>query len=353
MDRVSFLDIQDLKMTYPDGTEAVKGIDLSIEKGEFIVLLGPSGCGKTTTLRMLAGLEMATGGRIALDGQDITTLPASRRDVGFVFQFYALYPHMTVAQNISFPLENMGLPKQEIAGKVAETAERVGITALLKQHPGQLSGGDQQRVTLARAMVRSPMMYLMDEPLGTLDADRRTEMRTFIREQQLASGVTTLYVTHDQEEAMALADRVVVMQDGYIRQAGAPAEVYEEPADRFVAHFVGSPGMNLFEAELVSENGEWSIRAADRPVFAHLPPVETLKPGGVTLGIRSEYLIPDADGPVEGRIVLAEHLGAFAMIHADTDWGRLVVRTETTADYTSGAAIRLSYDPQHLKVFIQ
>ncbi|HCQ03616.1 MAG TPA: hypothetical protein DIT99_24315, partial [Candidatus Latescibacteria bacterium] len=199
---MAYLEIQGLQKTYPDGTEAVKGISLSVEEGEFIVLLGPSGCGKTTTLRMLAGLEIPTGGQIVLNDRNLTNLPSSHRDVGFVFQFYALYPHMTVAQNISFPLENMGVSKEDIAKQVSEVADRVGITALMSQYPGPLSGDDQQRVALARAMVRRPMLYLMDEPLGTLDADHRMEMREFIREQQTDTGVTTIYVTHDQEEAM-------------------------------------------------------------------------------------------------------------------------------------------------------
>lgn len=348
---MAYLDILDLRKTYPDGTEAVKGIGLSIEEGEFIVLLGPSGCGKTTTLRMLAGLEIPTDGQIILNGQDMTNLPASRRDVGFVFQFYALYPHMTVAQNISFPLENMGLSKGERDQQVAAVVDRVGITMLLPKYPSQLSGGDQQRVALARAMVRRPMMYLMDEPLGTLDADHRIEMREFIREQQIESGVTTIYVTHDQEEAMALADRIVVMKKGGICQAGTPVDVYENPSELFVAHFVGSPGMNLFDGALVSQNGHWSLTASHIPVIAHLPTSGTLKPGAVPLGIRSEYLYPDAEGPIEGQIVLVEHLGAFAMVYMDTAWGRLIMRTPSAVDYEPGTTMRIGYDPQHMRVF--
>jgi multiple sugar transport system ATP-binding protein len=348
---VAYLEIQGLQKTYPDGTDAVKGISLSVEEGEFIVLLGPSGCGKTTTLRMLAGLEIPTGGQIVLNDRNLTNLPSSHRDVGFIFQFYALYPHMTVAQNISFPLENMGVSKEDIAKQVSEVADRVGITALMSQYPGPLSGGDQQRVALARAMVRRPMLYLMDEPLGTLDADHRMEMREFIREQQTDTGVTTIYVTHDQEEAMALADRMVVMKEGHICQVGTPSEVYEDPSDPFVAHFVGSPGMNLLDAKLVAEKGHLAIMANNIPIIAHLPTIEKLKPGSVTLGIRSEYLIPDAEGPIEGQIVLVEHLGAFAMVYINTSWGRLVMRAPSVVDYEPGAPIRITYDPQHMKVF--
>src|SRR4051812_8402568 len=215
--QMSFLQIQQLRKTYPDGTAAVKGIDLAIEEGEFIVLLGPSGCGKTTTLRMIAGLEIATGGKIALAGQDVTNLRPAHRDVGFVFQFYALYPHLNVRDNIAFPLVCVGTSSGEITQRVNAVAEKLGLTKLLQAYPRQLSGGDQQRVSLARAMVRRPRVWLRAEPLGTLDADRRLEMRDFLREQQLQARVTTVYVTHDQEEAMSLADRIVVMCDGGIR----------------------------------------------------------------------------------------------------------------------------------------
>ncbi|HIL09640.1 MAG TPA: ABC transporter ATP-binding protein, partial [Candidatus Latescibacteria bacterium] len=223
---MSFIVCEALHKTYADGTEAVKGIDLACEQGEFVVLLGPSGCGKTTTLRMIAGLEIATAGRILMAGVDITGHSPKERDVGFVFQFYALYPHLKIEENIGFPLESMGIGGVDQKKRVSEIVERLGLGELLGRYPRQLSGGDQQRVALARAMVRQPQMYLMDEPLGTLDADLRLEMRELIRAQQLASGVTTLYVTHDQEEAMSLADRIVVMDGGLIRQNAAAATVY-------------------------------------------------------------------------------------------------------------------------------
>ena len=201
---MSFLELDSLAKTYPDGTEAVRGVDLCCQRGELIVLLGPSGCGKTTTLRMVAGLEKPSAGRILLEGVDMASWPPQRRDVGFVFQFYALYPHLTVRENVSFPLGNRALSADAQAQLVEAMAELLGIEALLDRYPRQLSGGDQQRVSLARAMVRKPRLYLMDEPLGTLDADQRLALRELIRDQQLRDGVTTLYVSHDQEEAMSL-----------------------------------------------------------------------------------------------------------------------------------------------------
>ena len=246
---MSFLQLERLEKTYPDGTRAVVGIDFAAEAGELVVLLGPSGCGKTTTLRMVAGLELATRGLIRLAGREITRLPPSQRDIGMVFQFYALYPHLSVRDNIGFPLRAAGLATPEIRRRVAALAHQMSLQRLLPLYPRQLSGGDQQKVSLARAMVRRPAIFLMDEPLGTLDADQRLALRELIRAEQLASKVTTLYVTHDQEEAMCIADRIVVMAGGRIRQVGTPAEVYDDPADTFVATFLGSPPMNLLERD--------------------------------------------------------------------------------------------------------
>ena len=247
---MSFLSLERIEKTYPDGTRAVNGIDLAVEQGELVVLLGPSGCGKTTTLRMIAGLELATGGAIRLAGRDVTRLRPSQRDVGMVFQFYALYPHLTVRDNIGFPLRAAGLARADVRARVDAVAAQMDLERLLPLYPKQLAGGDQQKVSLARAIVRRPAVYLMDEPLGTLDADQRLAMRELIRTEQLASGVTTIYVTHDQEEAMSLADRIVVMDGGRIRQVGTPAEVYDRPSDLFVASFVGSPGMNFIPGEV-------------------------------------------------------------------------------------------------------
>ncbi|NOT31691.1 MAG: ABC transporter ATP-binding protein, partial [Planctomycetes bacterium] len=261
--------LERVEKTYADGTQAVRGIDLAIEAGEFVVLLGPSGCGKTTTLRMIAGLETPSAGRIRLGDADVTGLRPAQRDVGFVFQFYALYPHMTVRENLAFPLECSGMARPERERRVTEVAERLGITPLFAQRPRALSGGDQQRVALGRAMVRRPSVWLMDEPLGTLDAGLRLALCEFLRAEQLAQRVTTVYVTHDQEEAMRLADRIVVMSDGRVLQVDRAARVYDEPADLFVARFVGSPGMNFVYGEL----GERSATSARR---LHPKPPPTL-----------------------------------------------------------------------------
>ena len=344
---MSFLRLNKLSKTFPDGTEAVKGIDLSIEEAEMIVLLGPSGCGKTTTLRMIAGLETPTGGRVEIRGGDVTRLRPSERDVGFVFQFYALYPHMSVGENMAFPLQSIGTPGHEIEKTVGEVAKRLGIEGLLQRYPKQLSGGDQQRVGLARAMVRRPCLYLMDEPLGTLDAHERLGMREFIRSQQLEMRITTIYVTHDQEEAMSLADRVIVMNQGEICQQGPPDKIYHDPASLFVADFVGSPGMNLIKGEVVAKEGKSFFTSGKTSVQL---PAET-RPGKTTLGIRPERVHVHPEGPVAGEVALDEYLGSFRTVHVDTDAGRILMRGSAGERMDVGSKIRLGFDPEHLRLF--
>ena len=339
-----FLELNQLRKTYADGTAAVKGIDLSIEQGEFIVLLGPSGCGKTTTLRMIAGLEIATAGTIKLDNQDVTKLRPAHRDVGFVFQFYALYPHLSVRDNIAFPLVSVGTPPMEVHERVDAVARHLGLTQLLGAYPRQLSGGDQQRVSLARAMIRRPRVWLMDEPLGTLDADQRETMRDLLREQQLESRVTTIYVTHDQEEAMSLADRIVVMRDGEILQAGPPDEIYNRPADLFVANFVGSPGMNFIAGRIDGgtfvPDGGGAIQVGERfPV------------GKATLGVRCEHVRIDPAGTIGGTIEVDEYLGTFRLMYIRTAVGRVIVRESTDLQRKPGEEILLAFDPRHVCLF--
>ena len=345
---MTFLRISALEKTYADGTRAVKGVDLEVHEGEFIVLLGPSGCGKTSTLRMVAGLELATAGRIELSGADVTLLPPSQRDVGFVFQFYALYPHLSVRENIAFPLRCTGVPAREIEQRVDQVCSAVGLSGLQQRRPAQLSGGDRQRVALARAMVRKPRVYLMDEPLGTLDADRRLEMCEFIRAQQQQLAVTTLYVTHDQEEAMSLADRIVVMSDGNIRQVGTPAEVYENPADLFVANFVGSPGMNFMAGMLESSGGESYFTASDSAVRIPLGEA-AVSSRPVTLGVRPEYLRPAASGPISGSVVLDEYLGSHRYTHLETPSGRVVMRS--ASKHSVGEQVSLGLSLEHIHLF--
>jgi multiple sugar transport system ATP-binding protein len=350
---VSFLALEQVEKTYPDGTRAVNGIDLAIDEGEFIVLLGPSGCGKTTSLRMVAGLELPTGGRIRLAGNDVTHLRPSQRDVGMVFQFYALYPHLTVRDNIAFPLRAARLPPAEIKTRVDAVAARMQLERLLPLYPKELAGGDQQKVSLARAMVRRPAVYLMDEPLGTLDADQRLAMRELIRAEQLASRVTTIYVTHDQEEAMSLADRIVVMEGGRIRQIGTPAEIYDRPTDLFVASFVGSPGMNFISGEVAGAGGKGVFMATAGRVRLDVPleMAARVSSGHATLGIRCEHVHEDARGPIAGRVVNEEYLGSARNVHVQTEVGRLVMRTEATSAKVLGAEVRLRLDPAQISIF--
>ena len=341
-----FLELQNLQKTYPDGTRAVRGIDLRVDKGEFIVLLGPSGCGKTTTLRMIAGLEDPTGGRITFDNQNVTHLPPSQRDVGFVFQFYALYPHMTVRKNIAFPLENIGTSPADTEAAIDRVAHALSIETLLNQYPRQLSGGDQQRVSLARAMVRTPDIYLMDEPLGTLDAEHRLELRAFIRRQQLSLSITAIYVTHDQEEALSLADRIVVMDGGKIRQIGSPSEIYNHPADLFVANFVGSPGMNLLTGQIVQRENGLSFTRPDTDI--HIPIHANIAPAQIIFGMRPEFIRPTNRG-IPGKVLLSEYLGSHGYVHVDTPIGELIMRT--TDRFAIGETIHLHLNETHIRLF--
>lgn len=341
---MSFLTLRGLEKRYGDGFLAVKGIDLAVTEGEFIVLLGPSGCGKTTTLRCVAGLELATGGSIHLDGADVTSLRPAKRDVGMVFQFYALYPHLSVRENLLFPLKSVGMARAEREARVAEVAAALGLTALLDRSPRQLPGGDQQRVSLGRAMIRRPRLWLMDEPLGTIDGEARERLRDFVRTQQVAHGITTLYVTHDQEEAMTLADRVVVMREGRILQVGTPAEIYESPQDLFVADFVGSPGMNRLRGRA---NG--GVFQAEGGGIVSLP--AGVADGEVVLGVRGEYVLPRADGPLAGTVVLDEYLGAWRNLHLDSPCGRIVLRRPPEVRHAPGTTVRFGFANDHVLVF--
>jgi len=346
---VSFLELRNLAKTFPDGTRAVRGIDLSVEQGEFIVLLGPSGCGKTTTLRMIAGLETPTEGTIQLDGENVSRLRPSERDVGFVFQLYALYPHLSVRENILFPLKSVGTEKEEQETLLEEVSSRLGLESLLGKYPYQLGGGDHQRVALARAMVRHPRVFLMDEPLGALDSHLRLEMREFIRGQQLALGVTTVYVTHDQEEAMSLADRIVVMDEGEIRQVGTPSEIYDNPSDLFVANFVGSPGMNLLKGEMIRENGTMSFRSGSEEFV--FPPSQSIPAGGFVLGVRPEYVSLDREGPIVGKVLMNEYMGSNCFLHTDTALGRITARCEVDSSLRTGDDVHLRLDTEHFCFF--
>src|SRR5437764_4832936 len=290
---------------YYDDVEAVSAIDLDIADKEFVVLVGPSGCGKSTTLRMIAGLEDITGGEIAVDGEVVNDVPPKDRDMAMVFQNYALYPHMTVYQNMSFGLRLKHFPKEEIEKRVQEAARILDIKDLLERKPRQLSGGQRQRVAMGRAIVRNPKVFLFDEPLSNLDAKLRVQMRTEIKRVHQKGRTTTVYVTHDQVEAMTLADRVVVMNHGRIEQIGTPNDLYHNPATRFVAGFIGSPAMNFVPCRLEDVAGKLHIRLTDRIAFP-LPPKRAARYQGVTrnekllLGLRPEHIAEAKAHPQPG-----------------------------------------------------
>ncbi len=286
---------------------AVKKQNLTIEEGEFLVLLGPSGCGKTTTMRMIAGLEDITSGDLMIDGQRVNEKPPKDRDIAMVFQNYGLYPHMSVEQNIAYPLKLRGMDKAARTKQVQETAEKVELDALLKRRPSELSGGQRQRVALARAIVRTPKIFLMDEPLSNLDAKLRVSMRAELKHLHHELGVTTVFVTHDQMEAMTLATRVAVMRDGQIVQLDTPKKIYSEPINLFVAGFIGSPSMNLIEGSV--KGGKFTAPGVQLPIAA--PDRDD-----VVLGIRPEdlELTETADAPVSGRLYALELTGEATLL---------------------------------------
>ena len=312
--------LSDVRKEYADGVVAVRELGLDVPDGEFLVLLGPSGCGKTTALRMVAGLEEITAGTIELDGRELNYVEPRERDVAMVFQNYALYPHMTVRANIRFPLKQQKVGKAEREERVRAVAETLDLGALLDKKPGQLSGGQRQRVAMGRAIVREPSLFLMDEPLSNLDAKLRVQMRIEIHAVQRRFGTTTLYVTHDQIEAMTLGDRVAVMREGVLQQIASPEEVYERPANVFVATFLGNPGMNLFDGELVSSAGATTVRIGEATIplddteLRAQPGLAERGAGPVVVGVRPEALALPNGGPpdrtVGAAVELTEDLGS-------------------------------------------
>ncbi|NOE24932.1 sn-glycerol-3-phosphate import ATP-binding protein UgpC [Ruegeria sp. HKCCD6157] len=287
-------------------TDVIHGVDVDIADGEFIVIVGPSGCGKSTLLRMVAGLETVTSGEIRIGGERANDKEPMDRDIAMVFQNYALYPHMSVRQNMGYGLKIARLPKAQIDQKVTQAAKLLQLEPLLDRKPRQLSGGQRQRVAMGRAIVREPAVFLFDEPLSNLDAKLRVQMRLEIRELQEKLGITSLYVTHDQVEAMTMADRMIVMNGGIAEQIGTPLEVYETPQTLFAAQFIGSPAMNIFEAR--RENG--AVKIGEIEVGPSGGPDCTVK-----LGIRPEHLLSDDNGPLEAAIQMAEPLGANTLLH--------------------------------------
>ncbi|HZP78521.1 MAG TPA: ABC transporter ATP-binding protein [Pseudolabrys sp.] len=322
---------------------ALKGIDLEIRNQEFFALLGPSGSGKTTTLRVIAGLETPDAGSFHLDGVDVSRASPAQRNVAMVFQNYALYPHMTVAENIGFPLKMERLAKAEIAVLVRQAAQRVKIDHLLDRRPGQLSGGQQQRCALARAVVRKPRLFLLDEPLSNLDAQLRLETRIELKRLHAALGVTTIYVTHDQEEAMTLADRMAIFRDGRIVQVGTPDEVFNTPQSIDVAGFIGSPPMNLIPARV--EDGRLRVGEASIELRARGVPA-----GEVILGIRPSH-IGLSDAGLPAKLLLSENLGESMLLNADFGGQLVKIRLPEVKHLAVGTQLHLVFDPAQIHLF--
>lgn len=295
--------VRDVRKTYGT-TEVLHGIDVDIDDGQFVVLVGPSGCGKSTLLRMIAGLESITGGKIAIGDRVVNNLPPAKRDIAMVFQNYALYPHKTVASNMGFALKMQGMDKAEINSRVDRASEILGLQPYLKRYPRELSGGQRQRVAMGRAIVRNPQVFLFDEPLSNLDAKLRVQMRAEIRELHLRLKTTTVYVTHDQIEAMTMADKIVVMRDGHVEQMGAPLDLYDTPANTFVASFIGSPSMNLLEGKIEGNAfvGEGVSITLGEKASVH-------DGNNVTLGMRPEHM-ELGEGGFEATIAVIEPTGS-------------------------------------------
>ena len=340
---MSFLELRGVEKHF-GALKAIKGIDLAVEKGEFVVFVGPSGCGKSTLLRMIAGLTEIEAGSLRLDGRDITKLASSKRDLAMVFQSYALYPHMSVADNMSFALRLANVDKAVIKDKVQRAAEILNLVPYLQRTPKELSGGQRQRVAIGRAIVRAPKVFLFDEPLSNLDAALRGQTRVEIAKLHRDLGATTIYVTHDQVEAMTLADRVVVLRDGVIEQTGSPLDLYDHPANRFVAQFIGTPQMNMIDTAALPALLTAAGAAGNADGF---------------IGIRPENVVvrPAGSGRLNGRVELVESLGADTLIYADIDTGagqpavQLVARRNERTDLHVGDAVGLDIVPASFHLF--
>jgi multiple sugar transport system ATP-binding protein len=332
------------------GFAAVKGSSFTIAHRSFVVMLGPSGCGKTTTLRMIAGLELPSDGRILLDGEDVTARRAGERDIAFVFQLFALYPHMNVFRNIAFPLLSQGMARAEVRARVEETARLLRIDHLLERRIAGLAGGDRQRVALGRAIVRRPKAFLMDEPLGALDAEFRRLMCGELRELHERIGATTVYVTHDQLEAMTMADCIIVMNHGVVEQIGAPQEVYDRPASMFVADFLGSPPMSFVRFRGAVQPGARAVRINGASI--EVPQLsEGRAEGPLALGVRPEHVRLSDDSALRARVFGTEYLGTTQIVTLDTAHGRLKARLPSSLPVRVGDNVGLSLRAESLALF--
>ena len=341
---MSFLDLKNVTKIYPNGTKAVHETSLSIEEGEFMVFVGPSGCGKSTLLRMVAGLEDITEGEITLDGNLINEVDPSERDIAMVFQNYALYPHMNVYNNLAYGLKNRGIDKKDIEQKVNEAAKLLQISDYLERKPSMLSGGQRQRVAMGRAIVRNPKIFLFDEPLSNLDAKLRIQMRLEIKKLQQKVGVTSIFVTHDQTEAMTLADKLAVINNGVIEQLATPIEIYNNPKSLFVAGFIGSPQMNFIEGEL--KNNTLSAEGFD------IKNIKSDFNGDITLGIRPEHLTQSDNGLINLNVDLVEQLGSDNLVYGQLkDKKDFCYRCPGNLTIKKGDKLSLNIDNENYFIF--
>ncbi|MDW3094683.1 MAG: ABC transporter ATP-binding protein [Gammaproteobacteria bacterium] len=328
---------------------AVQSSTFTIEDGEFFMLLGPSGCGKTTTLRMIAGLELPTSGEIYIGEEEVSMKRASERDIAFVFQMFALYPHMNVRKNIAYPLLSQGMSKAQAREKVLEVAKILGIVDLLNKPVSGLSGGDRQRVALGRAIVREPKAFLLDEPLGALDAEFREHMAEELRALHDRMGATTVYVTHDQLEAMQMGDKIVVMNHGLVEQFGKPQEIYDWPATKFVAKFIGSPAMNFLDFEGAISSGANTLTFSDCDF--EIPCLREDAEGKLSLGVRPEHIHFSDNAPYRGEVLATEYLGTTQIITIETLNGVIKARTASNNVIAKGDRLGLEFDARTLTVF--
>jgi len=346
---VAEIRIENLHKSFAHFT-AVRDSTMTIGNGQFFVLLGPSGCGKTTTLRMIAGLEIPTSGKILLGGDDVTFRRAAQRDIAFVFQFFALYPHMNVRDNLAFPLKTQRTSRAETRKRVDEVAQMLRIEHLLRLPVGGLAGGDRQRVALGRAIIRRPKAFLMDEPLGALDAEFREMMCGELRRLHDRIGATTVYVTHDQTEAMAMGDRIAVMNKGEVLQAGPPQDVYDRPRSMFVAGFIGSPAMNFLPIDGGVAEGEHEVRVAGAPI--RVPRLLAgVKEGQGVIGVRPEHVRIDDNGPLRGNVFAVEYMGSTQLVTVDTPAGRLRLKAANTIQIEMRSTVGLQLDATRVVVF--
>jgi multiple sugar transport system ATP-binding protein len=357
------IEFHDVSKVYPDGTQAVDSLDLTIDEEEFMVFVGPSGCGKTTALRMVAGLEEITDGTIVIGGRTVNEVSSKDRDVAMVFQNYALYPHMTVAQNLAFGLKLRRVDKGVVRRRVDVVANTLGLEKYLERKPGALSGGQRQRVAMGRAIVREPRAFLMDEPLSNLDAQLRVQMRAEIQRLQRTLGVTTIYVTHDQTEAMTMGDRIAVMRDGTLQQVDTPEQVYAWPANQFVAGFIGSPAMNMIAARLSFRGADLIVTfgghsvAIDHELLHDRPGLRSYEGAEIVLGIRPEDF-EDADftatrpeRSLDTICSLRESLGSEVLVHFPIASATFVARVHPQTAAREGEPLRLVVDTKRLHFF--